>query len=518
MRRLVLVFVFLLASPVALVGAGLAGTPGAACADARDLPGVGRVCPAADGLLEVFAPDGRSTGYVHGADPRGPDVAVAATRGSPVPTCQDPGADYLVRPIYARAHDLPDGYNASLATIRGIVSDANRILDQAAIATGGHATLRVPCVDGVVTVVNAVLDTGAAQASFGSILADLADLGYNDPSEKYVVYYDDASMQSECGCSGIGSIYRDSRADAGNANNGNAGAMYAVDYAAGVGTWLHELGHNLGAVQLDAPHTSGGWHCVDGLDVMCYDDGGWNADNYTSGACSTSVFDCGHDDYFSRSPPVGSYLASHWNLGSRVVRFLAFEDPAPDVAGFACGPLPSFVGLDVACTWYGLDDGNVSFVLDWGDGAALAFPSGAPGVPLRATHAWNATGSYAVNVTVTDSAGQSTTRSVDVLVKPPCVYAGHEGELLVGLAGQALDGVSSVAYADVNEGCQGAPWSLTWSSAAPRALYEVCWTREGAAPTCDTTGWGAGRVPLDATGVRLVLDVGAGFAFRLGLG
>jgi hypothetical protein len=36
---------------------------------------------------------------------------------------------------------------------------------------------------------------------------------------------------------------------------------------------LHEILHDLGAVQPDAPTPSAAWHCTDEADVMCYDDG-----------------------------------------------------------------------------------------------------------------------------------------------------------------------------------------------------------------------------------------------------
>ena len=72
---------------------------------------------------------------------------------------------------------------------------------------------------------------------------------------------------------GVGTIYGTTPKEPGNANNSS------VSYArSDTGCWdyaeLHELFHNLGAVQLSAPHSSGGFHCTDEYDRMCYDDDG----------------------------------------------------------------------------------------------------------------------------------------------------------------------------------------------------------------------------------------------------
>jgi len=86
---------------------------------------------------------------------------------------------------------------------------------------------------------------------------------------------------------------------------------------------LHEVLHTLGAVQPSAPHFSGGAHCYELYDVMCYtpkDDPG-DPEPYLR-HCAISgdppnpgkTLDCGGDDYFNTSPAPGSYLAGHWNL------------------------------------------------------------------------------------------------------------------------------------------------------------------------------------------------------------
>ena len=90
---------------------------------------------------------------------------------------------------------------------------------------------------------------------------------------------------------------------------------------------MHENGHNEGAVQYGAPFSTGtGAHCWDENDVMCYSpDGGDLHQQGTIIRCTDQLhFDCGNDDYFDSSPESCEYLATHWNLGSRLNRFIAF--------------------------------------------------------------------------------------------------------------------------------------------------------------------------------------------------
>ena len=79
---------------------------------------------------------------------------------------------------------------------------------------------------------------------------------------------------------------------------------------------LHELLHAFGAVDRASPHSTGNSHCIDGLDVMCYDDDGPKASQYAGTTCGARSgpfgaflpVDCGGDDYFNASPPAGSFL------------------------------------------------------------------------------------------------------------------------------------------------------------------------------------------------------------------
>jgi hypothetical protein len=90
---------------------------------------------------------------------------------------------------------------------------------------------------------------------------------------------------------------------------------------------LHEVSHNLGAVQFSAPNSSLAGHCNDSYDLMCYDDGGVAGPPFEDPNCDGDLaappdpygpdfqaWDCNKDDYFSVSPAPASYLDTHWNL------------------------------------------------------------------------------------------------------------------------------------------------------------------------------------------------------------
>lgn len=315
---------------LALAHEGLAASGDAPCVGFRYVPHQGPSCPLPGGW-EVLLADGTRL-LTHGPDtltlgaPNPPGVAPAP------PVCvEDPREPHGLL-VYARPHDRPDR-SAELATsLRALVNTSTGILMADADAAGASVSLRMRCdATGLVAIAVAEpLGTDSGNDSFASIANDLQQQGFRSPAAKYWVWYDDEVG----GFAGQASIVADDRLapDNGNLRGGTFAMTYGVLDAI---VLLHESAHNLGAVQRSAPHQSGGWHCNDGRDVMCYPDAGDNS-SYTEARCTDRPrFDCGADTYFHPSPASESYLAAHWNLGHPFNTYLHFGPTPPAPCDFA---------------------------------------------------------------------------------------------------------------------------------------------------------------------------------------
>ena len=134
-----------------------------------------------------------------------------------------------------------------------------------------------------------------------------------------LVYAD--GLYADDGVTGAGLLTMDDSPGAINdSNSGGATAMIWGDGSDEFGlerqtTFLHEITHNMGAVQDSAPNSTRAGHCFEMYDVMCYDDGG--PASFLTFTCAEAFplpYECGSDDYFSPAPAPGSYLATHWNV------------------------------------------------------------------------------------------------------------------------------------------------------------------------------------------------------------
>lgn len=316
-------------------GTAMAAPPGGECGrsdEFREHPEEGNTCVRSDGKHVHRFADG-TTAISHGFDPRPhghahDDHAHPAAPGHlsdiPAPSGTKPvdcvgGTAYRGRAIYAYPNDRTPRFSEVQDSFRTAIKQGNAFLHDEATFTGSgttRASLKFYCnADNEIAVANVELPFGGANDSFTKVVDALKAKGYTDSETMYWVFYDDP-VGSACGQGTVG------HGDAISANP-SSGPIFGLTYRGCMhwGTPLHEASHNMGAVQDSAPHTSGDFHCNDGLDVMCYDDDGPSS-NYNAGVCGSVQFDCNMNDYFHPKPSSG-YLYNHWNLGFCANKYIA---------------------------------------------------------------------------------------------------------------------------------------------------------------------------------------------------
>lgn len=157
--------------------------------------------------------------------------------------------------------------------------------------------------------------------------------------------------------------YDDERAGPDNLNNipnQYTPTLNAVIYSPGWSnnTVTHEVMHTLGAVQRYAPGANFDWHCNDGIDLMCYQQGSepysevycqpadagnfWQTFSfqYVTGGSLQPPADCTKwiptrpwsngegGDYFYAGNPTG-YLSNHWNVARAYNGFISRDNGTP---------------------------------------------------------------------------------------------------------------------------------------------------------------------------------------------
>jgi hypothetical protein len=249
-----------------------------------------------------------------------------------------------IKVLYARASDGADNF----ATFAGLAqSDAKALRDRVATdsdntksirfdtgATGGATCDANPqrYLDiQKVQLPNTKAHYNTAGQTFRRVTDDLKALlpaPANGARANYVVYLDDIAAGGASGEADIPLDDRDSPLNGANQGRDGNGRLFALIYettpAQNDGprraTVLHELSHNLGAVQNSAPHSTNAGHCFDERDIMCYDDDNVPSTFPLTTLCAvgtefdfSELYDCNGDDYFNDSPAAGSYLAQNWN-------------------------------------------------------------------------------------------------------------------------------------------------------------------------------------------------------------
>lgn len=214
-----------------------------------------------------------------------------------------------IEALYVRNQWQPDRIAAARPTIKRAILGADAVLLNTAKSEGHTARLKIFSYPTCGIVVHEVV-TDQSLRTFEEDRAVAQGYGYGGTTSRiWVLFVDNDYVCGEA------NVISDSNPDpAKNLNNINE--HYSV---LGHDCWqpyllAHELGHNMGAVQLDAPHSTGAFHCTDNYDVMCYPDGGPKSQPQLY-LCPTEpvYYDCGRDDYFSYNPK-SDYLKTHWNL------------------------------------------------------------------------------------------------------------------------------------------------------------------------------------------------------------
>jgi hypothetical protein len=214
-----------------------------------------------------------------------------------------------VQLIYARSSDVVDRFDSIVASLQQYAAVTDKIVRDSAAETGGVRRIRYVTDGSCSPVIARATLSATGDDSFANTRNELKAQGYNRTDRKYLVWVDAGVY---CG---IANVAGDDTP--GPTNRNNVGPTFGrVDRACWGGrTEAHELVHTLGGVQLSAPHTSGGWHCTDDYDRLCYQENG-KVMTYPCLSGHEALLDCGHDDYFHTAPDPSSYLATHWNVAN----------------------------------------------------------------------------------------------------------------------------------------------------------------------------------------------------------
>src|SRR6266511_386084 len=359
----------------------LAGGSSAHEAAADDGPGVpdsvadalgGDVTELPDDLYRVDLRHGPSL-TTHGPDTPGEirlDHGNSLSPGDPErsPVC---ATDYYQQVLYAHRASDPDRLATVTAQIQASMRRMDAVLNEDSLEAGGvSADYKVHCdASGAID----VQSFSVGGTSFSSVVSAARAAGYNASNVDYTIFfdYDDPNV---CG---TGSFSADERLTAANVNN--TGGDYGVTYS----------------------------DCWNGATPI--------HQNGTISRCTDRLhFDCGNDSYFDPAPESCEYLATNWNLGSRLNRFIAFGPGSANTP--PCATFSSICS-DLSCAFADSSKDPEGAIAS----RSWTFGDGGASTAINPTHSYETAGTYDVTLTVTDAMGATHTasRSISVGSQPP---------------------------------------------------------------------------------------------------
>jgi hypothetical protein len=278
------------------------------------------------------------------------DILGARASETSLPTTQEPivctQTGHRIRVMYSSAGSFTPSAERAQEIRTSIRRMASKILSESLRSSGNARGLRmaVECDESGEIRIQGFKSSGDVEEVFGTVDSFFgAPSGAN--SVKTVVFYD--GEDPDGAAAGYGLSYDDDDKSSSDSypvplgqNNNRVLSASAVVYRCcwARHTPIHEVFHTLGAVQDSAPASTTNGHCWDGLDVLCYDDGGLFGGLYQEKACpATEDFqkpekfpiDCEYNTYFDSVEESGEWLNSHWNSGGAEDPFLV---AAPAVA------------------------------------------------------------------------------------------------------------------------------------------------------------------------------------------
>ncbi|MBG6214920.1 hypothetical protein RCH23_002646 [Cryobacterium sp. CAN_C3] len=333
--------------------------------------------------------------------------------------------------IYGVPQDRANRYASTVVPLRDTMRQVNNNLEAADAATSQN--YRFLCENGAdVTVRNVTLLPVGADATFtfddyvaslqNQVTYGLGPVDYISNDRLYIAYID--QVQDSYPFGGQGELSIDDQPDPGlNANN-DSRPRYSMSAYLDMSVIAHEVGHNIGAVQYTAPHSTQGGHCYDDADLMCYHDGG---PYFAMGGTMTFTcpgidwaIDCHDDDYYyPGAAPASNYLATHWNTSNS-----GFLTPVVSTAKPAAPTAVTAIAGDarVFVSWAGPAAGTPvadTYVATVSVGGTVMASSTVDGALRTTTIDSLANGTtYVVAVTAVNTAGSSPAASPANIVTP----------------------------------------------------------------------------------------------------